>query len=886
MNPTLHQEVTSRLLAEFNFKERGNWYREGKCPSCGKKELYTNAEHPWVIRCGRENNCAWSGHVKELYPELFNTWSDRFKASNENPHAAADAYLQHGRGFDLNVVKGLYEQAYYRDQERDIGSATVRFPLPSGGYWERLIDKPERFGKKKARFNYGGGYQGRWWSMPGRDLSAAGELWITEGIFDTLALIHHGIESVAALSCNNYPEQALAELAAACGSTRPTLIWALDADPAAQRFTRKWVRQAREQGWECEAAQIPQPDRGKRDWNDLHQRNELTEKTLKHTRYLGSLLIAKSASEKALLMYHHTERREFPFEYKKRLFWFALDMSKFTKECEALETSSDNLTPEEIREKALKNSGGISEIANCYPRALYYQANKVTDESWYYFRIEFPHHNLKVKNTFSGGQLSSASEFKKRLLGIGAGAVWTGSSGQLDKLIRDQLFAIKTVETVDYIGYSKEYGCWVFGDIAVKDGKVRELNEEDFFDLGKVSVKSLSRSLTLSISTTAEDYQTDWLQVLYEVHGTKGLIALAFWFGSLFAEHIRTRYKVFPFLEMIGEHGAGKTTLVKFLWKLMGRDNYEGFDPNKATNAGRTRNFVQVSALPIVLIEGDGDEDAKHKRFNWEDLKSVYNGNPIRSLGVKTAGNETYEPPFRGAIVIEQNLPVNASPAIMSRIVHMYFDRSTQNERTYELAKQLESWPMERVSQFILKATTREKQVMELLAERIPHYEREFHKNPKVKEFRIAQNHSLVMALVDALTLVTPITDAMRNECYAALIAMAEERQQSINADHQIVQEFWEAYEYLNGEDSAPRLNHSREDDVIAINLNHFVEQAEIHRQKLAPITELKRHLKTSRTRRFVGMRVVKSAVWTEGYAGGKSTRCWMFEKPQEGRKQ
>jgi hypothetical protein len=54
-----------------------------------------------------------------------------------------------------------------------------------------------------------------------------------------------------------------------------------------------------------------------------------------------------------------------------------------------------------------------------------------------------------------------------------------------------------------------------------------------------------------------------------------------------------------------------------------------------------------------------------------------------------TGGNETYEPPFRGAIVISQNNPVNASEAILSRIVHLYFDRSTQTAASGEAADQL-----------------------------------------------------------------------------------------------------------------------------------------------------------------------------------------------------
>jgi Cdc6-like AAA superfamily ATPase len=70
-------------------------------------------------------------------------------------------------------------------------------------------------------------------------------------------------------------------------------------------------------------------------------------------------------------------------------------------------------------------------------------------------------------------------------------------------------------------------------------------------------------------------------------------VCLSFFFGSLFAEQVRTEMKSFPFLEMHGLPGTGKTTLVEFLWKLLGRENYEGFDPAKATPAAMARNLAK-----------------------------------------------------------------------------------------------------------------------------------------------------------------------------------------------------------------------------------------------------------------------------------------------------
>ncbi|TRR33085.1 bifunctional DNA primase/helicase, partial [Salmonella enterica subsp. enterica serovar Panama] len=108
----------------------------------------------------------------------------------------------------------------------------------------------------------------------------------------------------------------------------------------------------------------------------------------------------------------------------------------------------------------------------------------------------------------------------------------------------------------------------------------------------------------LDLNPKLDEFTTGWIDDIWTAFGEKGYVALAFWLGSLFAEQIRERDKSFPFLEIVGEPGTGKSTLIEFLWKLAGREEYEGFDPSKSTAAARGRNFAQVSNLPVVLIEG------------------------------------------------------------------------------------------------------------------------------------------------------------------------------------------------------------------------------------------------------------------------------------------
>ncbi|MFC0351851.1 toprim domain-containing protein [Undibacterium danionis] len=889
MDSSLHKEILQRL-SEFNFKKETNGIlRGGECPSCGKKELFINANNPWVAKCGRLNNCGETFHVKDRYPELFDNWSERYPSTpeNKNPNAAADAYLQHGRGFSPNVIQDLYTQENYYDRELKIGSATVRFNV-GDGYWERIIDRPYRFGKKKANFKYGMKYYGGWWKADTMVIQETPELWLVEGIFDAIALMHHGIKAVALMSCNNYPHDALHNLALSRGGKNCKLIWALDSDPAGRTYTKKHIKRAQDEGWTCFAAQIPQKGKAKIDWNDLHQRGELNEHDIENYLYHGSLLIAKSAIEKALLMYrHHGDQTDFYLDFTNRLYWFQLNLEAYNKARQDQEKSEDaqQLSEEALRDEALRSSSSIRQIANCNPTALYFQENLVTGESWYYFRVEFPHDGAPVKNTFTSAHLSSAAEFKKRLLGIAAGAMYSGSSSQLDRIFAEQLYNIKRVDTIDYIGYSIEHGCYVLGDVAMKDGVISEVNNEDFFDIGKLSLKSLNKSVHLSINRDPDDYHKEWVDLFWKAFGVKGLAALTFWFGSLFAEQIRAKQSSYPFLEVVGEAGAGKSTLIEFLWKLFGRGGYEGFDPSKSSLAARARNFSQVSCLPVVLIESDrerlGEEKSHVKSFDWDELKTAYNGRSTRARGMATGGNETYEPPFRGSIVISQNNPVNASEAILSRIVHLYFDRTTQTAESGEAADRLKYTSVENVSGFILAATKREKAVMEVIAQKTPEYIKQLRANQNIKMPRLVETHSQMLALVDALCLVIKLSEHQQSELKKQFILMAQERQQIINNDHVLVQEFWEAFDYLDNGDMSI-LNHAIDPDLIAVNLNHFLQVATERRQQVPALRDLKKVLKTSSRRKFIEIKTVNSQIKNSQSPLGtpsRSVKCWVFQR-------
>lgn len=227
--------------------------------------------------------------------------------------------------------------------------------------------------------------------------------------------------------------------------------------------------------------------------------------------------------------------------------------------------------------------------------------------------------------------------------------------------------------------------------------------------------------------------------------------------------------------------------------------------------------------------------------------------------------------------MISQNAPVNASDAILQRIVHLHFTREHQTPETKQIAELLERIPVEDVSGFVLAATTREQQLLELIGERAPAYEEALSGLPEIRVHRIAKNHGQLMALVECLGprgLGLLPTHALA-EAQELLEEMAVARQQAINADHPVVAEFWEAFDYIEGLKGDSVLNHYRpENPEIAVNLKHFEAEAAEHKLRVPSTTELKRYLKTSKARRFVESNRSVCSRHT-----GRTVKCWIFAK-------
>ena len=873
--------ITQRLVSEYQFKQQGDYLR-GLCPSCGKAEAFTKVDQPFVIFCGRLNNCGASHTARSLFADLFANWSERFPASASDALATARAYLKYDRQFNLTLLGNVWQQGALPLKNGSF-AATVKFPLWGNHYWQRvldtdlipLLDVPEGQAKK-ARFSAGVKYSGKCWVPPNMQLQKGDSVYIVEGIFDAIALWMYDIKSIAAFSCNNLPTEFIEQHQAL------DIEWVLayDADAAGTRAALKFKQQLIELEQKVSIALTPSKDL---DWDDCHRLGKLNDSSFwEACHYRGKLLQAESASGYAKVMYEHKSFSRCVFEYAKATWSISVDSNEYEKELQ------ESTTPSTAFHKASK----IRKISNCTQEFLYIERDELADDQNYVLKLRYENGHPDQIILLPGSCIDSPSSLNKALLQRGSGALFTGNTQDLNTLQNRWFKTIRTIQSLPFIGYDRLSKTYVYQTFAVRDGRVIERNNDGYFELGKLGLKTNLKSPHINY---ASGFNPAWVSDLWAAFGAKGLITLGFWTATLFAQQIRSQHKSLPFLEVTGEPGAGKSTLIEILWAACGRD-YEGFDPAKARPAAIRRTFNQVANLPVVLIESDYTEEKKHlAQFTFDSIKPLYDGRGTGAIGIANRGNDTEEAMFQGAIIIAQNTEVQGEQATLERILALRFTRAKRE--TIPAAQRLINASKEdNFASFLPQVIKQEKAWLECFEKGMKAYEETLwnapltgHNSQAIKNNRLVLNHLQLMAAVATLPMLFGkqyITDAMLQTCEAEVLTMLAERHKRIAGDNPIIEEFWETYHYIN--DQAPefaaegnllienRLNHSNSPDTdIAINIPHFMDLCRTFNQPMFDPKELKKHLPNSSRYPYREQKKVWSRIKK------RTLSCWVFNVKQ-----
>lgn len=529
---------------------------------------------------------------------------------------------------------------------------------------------------------------------------------------------------------------------------------------------------------------------------------------------------------------------------------------------------------------------GIDQISNVLPRCLYITKDPIMDEIRYQFKIHYANGTPEEIIPLEGSAITCPAEFNKALLNRSLGGTFDGTAKHF-KILREGWLnrRLVTVSALPFVGYDPATKAYIFKNHAWHGGRRLDANEQGYFEINRKGVKTTLASVSIE---TGGEFSPNWLPNYVKAFHWQGLAVLAFWAGSLFVQQIRSRDKSFPLLEFTGDPGAGKSTVLEFLWKLVGREDYEGFDLLKSTQAGRRRAFSQVSNLPVVIIESDrddGQKDARQKQFGFDEVKPFFNGRGTGTLGVSRRGNETDESVFQASLVISQNAEVEGSQALLERIVHCHADKKHHGPGTRELARTFERMGIADVGGFLHQALMREREFLEIYAASYAHYETILSAGDLRIE-RIIKNHAQLAACGDALSVIfgEHMTDELKTGLFSYFHGRALAREKRLAADHPLVEQFWDLYDYitikisnsLRGDKSdAEPLNHAKVKDQqrIAVNLNQLMEECRTWGQPVPDTAQLKKLLPLCRSRKYLGNMAINSRIT------GKTMRCWVFSR-------
>lgn len=287
-----------------------------------------------------------------------------------------------------------------------------------------------------------------------------------------------------------------------------------------------------------------------------------------------------------------------------------------------------------------------------------------------------------------------------------------------------------------------------------------------------------------------------------------------------------------------------------------------------------------MSNLPVVLIESDrdnGEKDAKQRQFSFDEMKPFFNGRGTGTLGVAMRGTGTEEHLFQGTLIISQNAGVDGSEALLQRIVHCHADKKHHVPGTREIARWFEQQKTATVAGFLRVALKNERMLLDTYRAAFAELEARFSRSELQNE-RIIKNHAQVAACGHALATLFPERDRSFVEGLDAyVLSRAVERESRLRADHPLVEQFWDQFDYLNGigpdRGRPDRLNHSSDEALVAVILNHFMELSRSAGQPLLDMQSLKKLLPNGKRHKFINNQSVRSK------HDDRIIRCWVFTK-------
>ena len=621
-------------------KANGDRIERIVCPSCNMPEAWTYVTDPSTIHCNRKNNCGVSTHAKIYAPHLWENFWKRHPATMEDHHATARAFLL-GRGLDPS--KFNYKQVIWSEKGRKILAVAIEC-FWTKRRWLRLIDVPNNIeGKTRWEKGEGDAYQCQAWMNHKVDPTA--ELWLTEGIFNTLSLEQVGIQSASTFSASHIPTKFLEGLV----TTQPIVV-ALDNDKAGQQGTAKLIETLKELGFEDIKA--AQPPNGK-DWNDLLVAGAFQasskQETIEEALWRGRLLLAETFKEYRKVYeercFGKNKHYQGILEYRGQT-WFCGTKVIKDKE-ERTQTLVCNAT-----------------IRRAFTQLI--EEREYNAEHRYFLQVNpvgRPPRTIEA----SAAELVNGHQARIMLKQRADVLLLDNNTPVINALVtRLERHIAPVVRLVDRLGYDQKSGSWLFGRfLYTNQGQRVEANKEGYFQRQEVRCKT--SEIITDTYKPAELKNT--IKLLHRIYGNTGIFALAFYVAALLKHEFMEQEKAFPFMSFVGPKGAGKTTLIYFLNNVFFQA-WEGIvAARNTTSKALSRKLYHRSSLVAPYLESN------NALINLDEngLLNAYQGGSLYDRAATSNDADTISLPFDAALAFVQNVePFRIGP-LKERVVTLSF---------------------------------------------------------------------------------------------------------------------------------------------------------------------------------------------------------------------
>jgi DNA primase len=305
--------------------------------------------------------------------------------------------------------------------------------------------------------------------------------------------------------------------------------------------------------------------------------------------------------------------------------------------------------------------------------------------------------------------LVALQSFKIRVESLG-NFLWEASETELNKLKRYLYEKTETCIEITQLGWQKTgFYAWANGIYNSKFikadsyGIVKHLDknyylpalsniyqgEEGLFMSERKFIHRDNNSITLK----------DYGQRLIDVFGDNAMIALCFYFATLFRDYIVKINTFFPILNLFGPKGAGKTELAVSMMHFFGKGG-KGPNMNNTTKAALADHIAQVSNALVHIDEYKNSVDYEKIEF----LKGLWDGTGRTRMNMDKDKKKETTAVDCGVILSGQEMPT-ADIALFSRLIYLSFyktEYSDKEKKSFNDLKEIEKKGLTHITHEIL----------------------------------------------------------------------------------------------------------------------------------------------------------------------------------------